>query len=99
MKARLIGLPLVQLARLLGLVRSIKPVELPGSGRWALLICGRGFTRLLKEKIRHESNLIRPVGWSTPRPITFRSKQTAATYAQHVGLLPGQKTWSVSEDE
>src|SRR5690606_30561454 len=96
MEARLISLFLVQLARLVGLVKKIEPVELEGSREWGLLIRGRGFTRLLKQELLYAPNLIRPVGWSTPRPMTFRAKQAAVTYAQHLGLLPRQKAWSVS---
>lgn len=99
MEARLISLPLVQLARLLGLVRSIEPVELQDSRDWGLLIRGRGFTRLLEQELLHAPNLIRPVGWSTPRPITFRGRPAAVAYAQRLGLLPRQKTWSVSASE
>lgn len=96
MQARLISLTLVQLARLLGLVRRIEPVELDDSREWGLLIRGQGFTRLLEQELLHAPNLIRPVGWSTPRPITFRGKEAAVTYARHIGLLPRQKAWSVS---
>ena len=42
MQARLISIPLVQLSRLMGLVRRIEPVELVGSREWGLLIRGRG---------------------------------------------------------
>ena len=42
MEARLISLPCVQLARLVGLVSRIEPVELVGSREWGLLIRGRG---------------------------------------------------------
>lgn len=42
MQARLISLTLVQLARLLGLVRRIEPVELDDSREWGLLIRGQG---------------------------------------------------------
>lgn len=96
MEARLISLPLVQLARLLGLVRRVEPVELKDSREWGLLIRGQGFTRLLEQELLHAPNLIRPVGWSTPRPITFRGREAAVTYARHIGLLPRQKAWSVS---
>ena len=99
MKVRLISLPIVQLTRLTGLVRRIEPVELEGSQEWGLLIRGRGFTRLLEQELLHAPNLIRPVGWSTPRPMAFRGIQAAVTYAQHLGLLPRQKTWSVSATE
>ena len=99
MEARLIGLTLAQLARLVGLVRRIEPVELEDSREWGLLIRGRGFTRLLEQELLHAPNLIRPVGWSTPRPITFRGKPAALTYAHHVGLLPRRTKWSVSAAE
>lgn len=99
MEARLISLPLVQLARLVGLVRRIEPVELEDSREWGLLIRGRGFIRLLEQELLHAPNLIRPVGWSTPRPITFRGRVAAVTYARHLGLLPRQKAWSVTATE
>ena len=99
MEARLISLPLAQLARLLGQVRSIEPVELQDDRQWGLLIRGRGFTRLLEQELLHAPNLIRPVGWSTPRSITFRSREAAMTYARHLGLLPRQKAWAVSEPQ
>ena len=99
MEARLISLALAQLARLLGMVRRVEPVELKDSGEWVLLIRGRGFTRLLEQELLHAPNLIRPVGWSTPRPITFRGREAAETYARHIGLLPRQKAWSVSATE
>ena len=50
MDARLISLPCVQLARLVGLVRRVEPVELEDSREWGLLIRGRGFTRLLEQR-------------------------------------------------
>ena len=99
MEARLISLPCVQLTRLIGLVRRIEPVELEDNRKWGLLIRGRGFTRLLEQQLLHAPNLIRPVGWSTPRPMMFHGKQAAVTYAQHLGLLPRQKAWAVSESE
>ena len=62
MEARLISLPLVQLARLLGLVRRVEPVELKDSREWGLLIRGQGFTRLLEQELLlcgHEVRLTR----------------------------------------
>lgn len=96
MEVRLISLPTVQLARLAGLVRRVEPVELEDNKEWGLLVRGRGFTRLLEQELLHAPNLIRPAGWSIPRPVTFRDKQAAVAYAKHVGLLPTQKTWSIS---
>lgn len=91
MEVRLISLSSERLARLVGLVRRIEPVELENSREWGLLIRGRGFTRLLEQELLHAPNLIRPVGWSTPRPMTFHGKRAAVTYAQHLGLLTRQK--------
>ena len=99
MEARLISLPLLQLARLVGLVRRIEPVELESRGEWGLLIRGRGFTRILQQDLLLAPNLIRPVSWSTPRPSTFRGREAAVNYARHLGLLPRRKTWSVSAAE
>lgn len=99
MEARLISLPLVQLARLVGLVRRIEPVELEDTKEWGLLIRGRGFTRLLELELLHAPNLIRPVSWSTPRPFTFRGREAAVAYARHLGLLPRQTAWAVSAAE
>ncbi len=98
MEARLISLPLVQTARLAGLVRQIEPVKLEANQEWGLLIRGRGFARLLERELLHAPNLIRPVSWSTPRPITFRSKVAAAHYIQRIGLRPTKSTWRVTEE-
>lgn len=97
MKVKLISLPCVQLARLFGMVRRVEPAELEHRKEWGILILGLGFTRLMEEEVLHAPNLIRPVGWSSPRPITFNSKQAAVTYAQHIRLLPRQQAWAVSD--
>lgn len=96
MEVRLISLTSVQLARLVGLVKSIEPAQFEDSREWGLLIRGRGFTRLVQREVLYVPGLIRPIGWATPRPIMFRSKQAAVAYAQRHELLPPQKTWSVS---
>ena len=96
MKVKLISVPVAQLARLLGLVRAVEPAKLEHCGKWALLVRGRGFTRLLEQEILYAPNLIRPAGWSTPRPMTFFGKKAAVAYGRHLGLLPKQKTWSVT---
>lgn len=95
MEARLMNLTCVQLARLFGLVRVVEPVELDGKGKWALLIRGRGFARLLEQDVLNAPNLIRGQGWSAPRPRTFRSRHAAVVGARDVGLLPRQKVWLV----
>lgn len=99
MEVRLMSLGCTQLARVLGLVRRVEPVELEGQKEWALLIRGRGFTRLLEQEILHAPNLIRGAGWSAPRPRSFRGRQAAVACAQDVGLLPRKKTWAVRDSE
>ncbi len=87
MEIKLMSLACVQLTRLFGLFERVEPVELEGRGEWGLLIRGRGFTRLLGQEILNATNLIRPVGWSAPRPYTFRSRHSAANHARNIGLL------------
>lgn len=99
MKVKLISVPVAQLARLLGLVRAVEPAKLEHCGKWGLLVRGRGFIRLLEEEILYAPNLIRPAGWSTPRPMTFLGKRAAVAYGRHLGLVPKQKKWSVSATE
>lgn len=96
MQVRLIGLPLLQLARLIGFVRSIEPVELAGRREWGLLIRGRGFTRLVEQELLYAPGLLRPATWSTPKPATFHSKKAAVRYGERLGLLPRQSAWRVS---
>lgn len=98
MQVRLISHPCAQLARLVGLVRRVEPVRLESGKEWGLLIRGRGFNRLLEQELLDAPGLLRPTSWATPRPVTFRSKEAAAHYAQRVGLQPAVSTWRVAED-
>ena len=95
MEVKLLDLTGAQLARLFGFVRSVEPVALEESGDWALLIHGRGFSRLLKQDVLFSPNIIRPTASSLPRPMTFLGKRAAVAYAQSVGLIPAQKTWQI----
>lgn len=98
MQVRLISHPFAQLARLVGLVRRVEPTRLEGGREWGLLIHGRGFNRLLDQELLDAPGLLRPAGWATPRPVTFRSKEAAAHYAQRLGLQPTASTWRVAAD-
>ena len=95
MQVKLLDLTCAQLARLLGLVRAVEPVALEGEKDWALLIRGRGFTRLLKQDVLVAPNLMRPASWALPRPKSFSGRRAAVAYAQSVGLLPLQRTWAI----
>ncbi len=95
MEVKLLDLTCAQLARLLGLVKAVEPVALEGEKDWALLIRGRGFTRLLKQDVLVAPNLMRPASWALPMPKSFPGKRAAVAYAQSVGLLPVQRTWAI----
>ena len=98
MQVRLISHPFAQLARLVGLVRRVEPARLEGGKEWGLLIRGRGFNRLLDQELLDAPGLLRPAGWATPRPITFRSKKAAVRYAQGIGLSPGESGVRLARD-
>src|SRR3546814_19489169 len=73
-----------QIARVLGLVRSVSPVRLAVGKQpvWALLINGRGFTRLLRNARLVAPGLIRPANWRLHMP--GRSHYThVATHDAH----------------
>lgn len=96
MQYKLISLLPLQLARVVGLVRKIEPAQLADDpNHWALLIHGRGFTRLLRDEPLVAPNLLRPIGWDAPKPITFRRRDDAAAYGRHMGLLPQRTRWAV----
>lgn len=97
MSVRLISLLPLQVARLLGLVRSIRAVRVLGDRRnpWALLVEGRGFARLLRKEVLYSPGLIRVCGWNLPRPARFASPSAARRYGQSVGLLARQTRWHV----
>lgn len=99
MKHGLISQFPAQIARLLGLVHSVEAVRLDGETRpqWALLIRGRGFTRLLRDEPLMSPNLIRTYDPTVPRPMRFLVRQAAERYAQSVGLMRQQTSWTVEE--
>src|SRR3546814_14983614 len=101
MQYGLISLFPVQIARVLGLVRSVSPVRLAVGTQpvWALLINGRGFTRILRNEPLVAPGLIRPSNWRLPRPESFPSRQAATTYAQSMGLMPRRTPWPIRESE
>src|SRR3546814_19608838 len=90
MQYGLISLFPVQIARVLGLVRSVSPVRLAVGKQpvWALLINGRGFTRILRNEPLVAPGLIRPSNGRLPRPESFPSRQAATPYATTKGLVP-----------
>jgi len=98
MEVRLISHPVAQLARLVGLVRHIRPARIACGKEWGLLVEGRGFTRLLDRELLNAPGLLRPATWATPRPITFRSKKAAVRYAQAIGLMPGESGVRLARD-
>lgn len=88
MNVGLIGSTTVSLARMVGLVRRIRPVRLKTHRRaqWALLVEGRGFVRLLRRDVLPPSpDLLRPMGWDAPRPEVFYSKRHAERYLAGMG--------------
>lgn len=96
MECKLMSLPVVQLARCLFLVKRISPVRLSDSrSQWALLIEGRGFTRLLRDDPLSGPMLYRPSGWSLPAPRTFHSQSLAVRCAQELALMPKKTKWTV----
>lgn len=97
MQHGLISLLPLQVARLLGLVRSIEPaqIEARATTQWVLLVRGRGFTRILRDEPLASPNLMRPSSWNLPRPMRFPSRIVAMTYGQSIGLLPRRAKWPV----
>lgn len=89
MRYGLISLFPLQLARLIGLVKSVEPVQVfdGRAASWVLVVRGRGFTKVLQDDPLPAPNLIRPDGWNLPRPLRFPSEQVAATYAKSMGLV------------
>ena len=69
MTYKLMSLVNVQLARLLGLVRTLEAVPLDDTRRraWGVRVRGRGFDRLVQDDILIAPTLIRPLSAYTPR--------------------------------
>lgn len=90
MSCKLMSLASIQLARLVGLVRTIEVVSLerPERPAWAVLVRGLGFERLLQDDILIAPTLIRPLSAYTPRPRAFFSAGHAERFIQSMGLTP-----------
>ena len=88
----------VSLARMLGLVRRVRPVRMkPDRKQWGLLVEGRGFTRLLRKDVLPASpQLLRPMGWDAPRPEMFGSEAIARRYVEHMGWF-GRSVFQISQ--
>lgn len=99
MEARLIAPSTVELAKLVGLVKAIDPVQVNHGKGWALLVVGRGFARLVEKEILYSPSFIWPVERPAPAPLTFPSKYAALAYARRSGLHPRQKHWNVTMDQ
>ena len=99
MEYGLISLFSVQIARLLGLVRTVEVVRLDEKPRpaWTLLVRGHGFTRILRDEQLISPNLLRTIDPTVPRPVRFLTYRAAVGYAQSVGLMAQQSAWSVRE--
>ncbi|TDK26256.1 hypothetical protein E2F46_06580 [Luteimonas aestuarii] len=90
---KLVDSAAVHLARMLGLVKRIRPAQLKGDAtKWVLLVEGLGFTRLLRAEVLPNSPaLVRPMGWNTPRPEVFRSMTHALRYIERMGWGPPKR--------
>lgn len=99
MKYGLISLLPLQAARILGLMRTVEAVRLDEDSRpaWVLLARGRGFTRILRDEPLVSVGLLRTSDPTVPRPMRFLTRGAAERYAQSVGLVAQQTTWSVKE--
>jgi len=89
----------VQVARLLGLVRTVEAVRLDEGTRpaWVLLVRGRGFTRILRDEPLMSPSLLLTIDPTVPRPMRFLARGAAVGYAQSVGLMARQTSWRVKE--
>ncbi|GAA3913905.1 hypothetical protein [Luteimonas lutimaris] len=99
MEARLIAPSTVELAKLVGLVKAIEPVEVSYGKGWGLLVRGRGFARLVEKEILYSPNFIWPVERPAPVPLTFSNKTEALAYAQRSGLHPRRKAWVIESQQ
>lgn len=89
MSYQLISLLPLQIARMLLLVRSIEVTRVKNHGprQWAILIRGRGFTKILRDEPLLGRTLIRTDGWIRPKPILFPSVLAAKSFGESRGLF------------
>jgi len=96
MEFKLIDPMVIQLARALFLVKGARPVLLSGRTRsWALLVEGRGFSRLLENEAPAFGDLHRSSTAGMRRPRTFFSRVHAVAVAQSMGLVRSRKAWGI----
>lgn len=90
MTYKLMSLVNVQIARLLGLVRTLEAIKLSDTQRpvWGVQVRGRGFDRLVQDDILIAPTLIRPLSAYTPRPHVFYSEAQARRFIDGMGRTP-----------
>jgi hypothetical protein len=89
LSAKMISLPCVRLAMLVGLVKRVAPVRLQDRReRWGLLIVGRGFQRLLAKPHLQGDFIPATSRQCVAQPVSVRSKEGASWYATRLALLP-----------
>lgn len=97
MEYKLLDLTLAQLGRLFFLIKRFEAVEIGhGRDRWAILIHGRGFTRLLEEDVLPMRGALYPAASFGARPKAFPNRQTAENWMRHMGMLPRQARWTLA---
>ena len=90
MTVRLISPLLLQLARICGLVRTVRPCRLSTHRpRWGLEVEGRGFRRLLLATPYLAPGHVQLGSAPVGRPHEFRSPGHARVYARRLGLSCG----------
>lgn len=91
MSYRLMCLPTIRLLRLIGLVRVVEPVEAAGDARWrwAVLVRGRGFQRLVEDDLLEAPALHRPRSALERRAKRFPSHAAAKRFLRSVALDDG----------
>lgn len=97
MEYKLMDLTLVQLARLCLLVKKCEAVELAqGRERWAVLIQGRGFTRLVKDDVIPLRSVY-SASTLNHQPKTFPDRQTAENWMRYMGMRPRKTRWALAD--
>jgi hypothetical protein len=91
MNYRLMSLPMLHLLRLMGLTHAVEPIEVAGDSRrrWAVLVRGRGFNRLIEDELLEAPALHRPRSALEPRAKRFPSRAAAMRYIRSVSLGNG----------
>lgn len=92
MHYRLMSLPTIHVLRLIGLIHAVEPVQIGGDvrWRWAVLVRGRNFHRLIEDELLEAPALHRPRCALEPRAKRFPGHAAAQRYAHSVGLGNGR---------